>query len=132
MKLNYLNMILILFLVLGICTVVGGTKEMFISRGEFPISVDSPMMQNSLYPYKRPGGLSDSSYRDQWLKYPIWAVGNYEQKTNNIRYWPTPCNGTSTPADICGGLYEKIEVKKDCIPSPPKKYCSTRVNYYCN
>ena len=132
MKINYINLILGALLVLGICTIIGGTKEMFISYGKYPNSVEHPMMEGSLYPYKNPRGLSDASYRDQWLKFPLWAVGSYEQKTNNVRYWSGPCNGTSSPADLCGGLYEKIEEKKSCIPAPPKKFCKTRVNYYCN
>ena len=62
----------------------------------------------------------------------ISHIGSYEQKTNNVRYWPSPCNGTSAPADMCGGLYDKIVAKKVCIPPPPKKFCKTRINYYCN
>ena len=130
MKLNIVNSMLALLLILGICVVVGGTKETFIARGEFPLAVDNPMMEDSQFPYKHPGGLSDESYREQWKEFPIWAVGSYEQKTNNVRYWPSPCNGKSAPADMCGGLYEKINPKKDCFPAPPKKFCR-RVNYYC-
>lgn len=132
MKINYINIILSVLLILGISCLVGGTKEMFVSPGKYPDSDNNPMMEDSLYPYKNPRGLSDASYRDQWLKFPLWSVGSYEQKTNNVRHWSSPCNGTSATADLCGGLYEKIEVKKDCIPPPPKKFCNTRVNYYCN
>ena len=131
MKINYMNILLGFLLILGMCVIIGGTKETFIAHGKFPLSVDNPMMEDSLYPYKNPRGLSDASYRSQWLSYPVWSVGNYEQKTNNVRYWRSPCNGTSAPADMCGGLYEKIEQRKICIPAPPKKFCKPRVNYYC-
>ena len=127
-----MNVLLVILLILGICIIIGGTKETFIARGEYPLAVDNPMMEYSSFPYKRPGGLSDSEYRTQWVQFPIWSVGSYEQKTNNVRYWPSPCNGTSAPADMCGGLYDKIVAKKVCIPPPPKKFCKTRINYYCN
>ena len=80
MKINYINIILGILLILGICTIIGGTKEMFVAHGKYPKSVDDPMMEDSLYPYKNPRGLSDASYREQWLKYPLWAIGSYEQK----------------------------------------------------
>jgi hypothetical protein len=124
-----LNCTVVLILILGILIVVGGNKEGFLSSGSYPASVDNPMMVNSAYPYRTPGGLSDGNYSDQWKLYPVWAVGSYEQKTNNIKYWPQPCNGTAAPADICGGLYEKITPKDPCTP-PPQRNCM-RVNYYC-
>lgn len=130
MKGLLLNCTVILALLLGILIVIGGKKEGFLSRGAYPTSVDNPMMVNSEYPYRAPGGLSNENYSEQWKLYPIWSVGSYKQKTNNIKYWPQPCNGTAAPADICGGLYKKITPVDTCTP-PPKRNCQ-RVNYYCN
>jgi hypothetical protein len=130
MKGLLLNCTVILTLLLGILIVLGGKKEGFLSSGSYPASVDNPMMVDSKYPYRTPGGLSDENYSEQWKLYPVWSVGSYKQKTNNIKYWPQPCNGTAAPADVCGGLYKKIIPKDRCTP-PPQRNC-LRVNYYCN
>ena len=130
MKINIINIVLGILLILGICAVIGGTKETFIARGEYPLAVDNPMMEDSQFPYDKPGGLSDESYRTQWKEYPVGEIGSYQQTTNNVRYWASPCNGTTAPADMCGGLYEKIVPEKNCFPAPPQKHC-LRVNYYC-
>jgi len=129
MKKHLLTCTVLLILVLGILYIISGHKEGFLSSGIYPTSVDNPMMTNSVYPYKTPGGLSNEKYSDQWKLSPIWAVGSYEQKTNNIKYWPQPCNGKATPADICGGLYEKITPTDHCTPAPQRN--CLRVNYYC-
>jgi len=104
MKGLLLNCTVILALLLGILIVLGGNRT--------------------------PGGLSDENYSEQWKLYPVWSVGSYKQKTNNIKYWPQPCNGTAAPADVCGGLYKKIIPEDRCTP-PPQRNCR-RVNYYCN
>jgi hypothetical protein len=130
MKSVILNSIIVVILILGICTVIGGTKEMFVSGAEYPRSVESPILDNSVYPYKKSIGLSKESYKSQSSLYPKWAVGSYEQKTNNVRYHNTPCNGTASPAEFCGGIYDKKEIKKPNIKAP-EKYCKYRVNYYC-
>ena len=57
----FLNCTMLLFLFLGVIIVVGGTKETFIARGDYPESVDKPMMEGS-YPFKSPGGLSNWNY----------------------------------------------------------------------
>ena len=130
MRFHFLDCVVAVILILGVLIVIGENKESFLSRGDYPTSVDNPMMNDSKYPYKTPGGLSSWNYDSQWKLYPTWAVGSYEQKTNNVRYWPQPCNGTAAPADICGGLYEKITVPEiPCVP-PPRRNCD-RVNYYC-
>jgi hypothetical protein len=125
----FLNCTMLTILFLGVIIVIGGTKETFISSGKYPQSVDNPVLQG-MYPFKSPGGLSNWNYSSQWKLYPTWAVGSYDQKTNNIKNWAQPCNGTAAPADICGGLYDPIKVEDTCTP-PPAKNCR-RVNYYCN
>jgi hypothetical protein len=83
MKGMLLNCVVILALLLGILIVIGGKKEGFLSRGAYPTSVDNPMMVNSEYPYRAPGGLSNENYSEQWKLYPIWSVGSYKQKILN-------------------------------------------------
>jgi len=125
-----LNLFLLLVLILGIVMIFSKRRvESFLSSGIFPASVDNTILTDS-YPMKTPGGFSDSSYSSQWKLFPIWAVGSFEQKTNNVKNWTQPCNGTAAPADICGGLYNSIDVKAPCIPPPPSRNC-LRVNYYC-
>ena len=125
----FLNCTMVLFLFLGVIVVIGGTTETFISRGDYPKSVDDPMLVDS-YPFKSPGGLSNWNYSSQWKLYPTLAVGSYDQKTNNIKNWDQPCNGTAAPADICGGLYKSVKSERRCTPPPNRNCC--RVNYYCN
>lgn len=130
MKGLLLNCGICTIMVLGILMIVFDSREGFIdSAGAYPNSVNEPILTNS-YPLKTPGGLSNWNYSSQWKLYPTWSVGSYAQKTNNIKNWTQPCNGTAAPADICGGLYNTVKVPETCIPAPPKRNCS-RVNYYC-
>ena len=124
-----LNCSILIIMVLGILMVIYDSRESFLGSGAYPKSVTKPILTNS-YPLKTPGGLSNWNYSSQWKLFPIWAVGSYEQKTNNIKNWPQPCNGTAAPADICGGLYNKKYVPQPCIAPPPQRNCK-RVNYYC-
>jgi len=116
-------------MVLGILMVLYDSRENFVDSGIYPKSVTQPILTNS-YPLKTPGGLSSWNYSSQWKLFPIWSVGSYKQKTNNVRYWEQPCNGTAAPADMCGGLYNKKKTPSDCIPPPPIRNCR-RVNYFC-
>jgi len=116
-------------MILGILMVIFDSRESFINRGAYPKSMNEPILTGS-YPLKTPGGLSSWNYSSQWKLYPTWAVGSYDQKTNNIKNWAQPCNGTAAPADICGGLYNTKKVPETCIPPPPRRNCR-RVNYYC-
>ena len=116
MKGLLLNCTVILTLLLGILIVLGGKKEGFLSSGSYPASVDNPMMVDSKYPYRTPGGLSDENYSEQWKLYPVWSVGSYKQKTNNIKNWPQPCNGTAAPADMYVGDYIKKLHQKTAAP----------------
>ncbi len=125
-----LNCIIFTIMILGILMVLHDSRESFVDAGLYPKSVTKPILTNS-YPLKTPGGLSSWNYSSQWRLYPIWSVGSYTQKTNNIKYWPQPCNGTAAPADVCGGLYKEKKVPPSCIPAPPQRNCR-RVNYYCS
>ena len=68
-----LNCTVVLILILGILIVVGGKQEGFLSPGLYPASVNNPMMVDSAYPYRTPGGLSDENYSEQWKLFPVWA-----------------------------------------------------------
>ena len=129
MKGVLLNCVIFTIMILGILMVVYDCREGFIDSGVYPKSVNKPILTGS-YPLKTPGGLSTWNYSSQWNLVPIWAVGSYEQKTNNIKNWPQPCNGTAAPADVCGGLYNEKKVPPACIPAPPQRNCR-RVNYFC-
>ena len=135
MKGHLLNSVICTVMVLGILMIIFNSREVyvdregFVSSGIYPESVDKQILTNS-YPLKTPGGLSSWNYSSQWKLFPIWADGSYAQKTNNIKNWPQPCNGTAAPADLCGVLYNTIKVPENCISPPPKRNCK-RVNYYC-
>ena len=102
-----------------------------LSPGSFPIDVDVPILHEE-YPLKQHMGLSNNTYEMNSTYYPIFG-SSYEQCTNNVRYWSTPNNGTCSPADFCGGLYnnKKIDVSKTPVPislaSP-----DIRVNYFAS
>lgn len=127
----FINGAIACILILAILYITFDLREGFISHGIYPQSVNKPLLQN-YYPLQTPGGLSTWNYRDQWRLFPIWSTGSYQQKTNNIKNWKQPCNGTAAPADVCGGLYKEINVKEEeCWPVPPSRNCR-RVNYFCS
>ena len=49
---------------------------------------------------------------------------------NNQKYWKTPCNSSSYPPTICGGLYGDKPIKKDenCQPG----FDCRRVGFFCS
>ena len=67
-----------------------------------------------------------------WRNYPQFEVGSYAQETNNIRYPRNPDEGTCTPADFCGALYENRPYKSNVVePLPPvADETNPRINYY--
>jgi len=123
-----LNYVLFGMAILGILVILGGYKETFLSPGIYPES-DTKGLLFGDYKMKKNPGLSDMSASTAWKLYPSYAVGSYEQTTNNKRYWPTPCNGWTTPSDMCGGLYQKKSFDIEAPKSPP--WGCLRVNYYC-
>ena len=124
-----LNILLCVLAVLGIMCILMKYKEGFISSGIYPLSEDKGLLYGE-YKMKEHPGLSDYSAATAWSLYPSYAVGSYAQITNNKKYWPTPCNGYTTPPDMCGGLY-KPQNHIETTQAPPRP-CCRRVNYYCS
>ena len=130
--------IVVLILILGILGTFSIYREPFLSGGAFPEAITSAIMSPPFgqRPMKKAGkcapGLSKNTYKTQWKLYPRTPISSYAQVTNNKQYWRKPCNGTSNPPTMCGGLYDNIEIKKHHdAPMPPlSPQNSVRVNYY--
>ena len=127
-----LGLILNLFLtglaILGILYILSGYKETFLSPGIYPQS-DMQGILNQYQMRSKPE-LSSMTYAKESLLYPISPVGSYKQTTNNKRYWSSPCNGLTTPPDMCGGLYKPRHCDHAPVV-PPSKHCN-RVNFFCS
>ena len=133
---SFLNMLLSIFAILGIFFVIGNRKEGFtsFSSAPFPSSIDTGLLYPDYKMHSNPG-LSEYGMEKAYKLYPIYAVGNYAQKTNNKRYWDSPCNGLTTPPEMCGELYKpsNMSQKNNCEIKPPKnEWTCNRVNFYCS
>ena len=99
--------------------------------GTFPLSVDKPILVKD-YPLKKPASLNTHT-QNLWKDYPVFSSSSYAQRTNNVEYWPSPNNGTCSPAEFCGSMYNKKPV---VIPPGPKAVPldsnAIRVNYYAS
>jgi len=95
-----------------------------------PALVDKGPLLNGSYPLKTPPGLNPNT-TSLWKTYPTFKLGSYAQKTNNIRYWPTPNNGLCEPLTFCGSLYQpkKIHIPPRPVPIPLDSP-DIRVNFY--
>ena len=97
-----------------------------LSPGEFPLSVDKPLLQGD-YNLKTPPYLSALNASDIYKEYPIFPAHSTE--INNIRYWTKPENGTCSRAEVCGYLYE--DYTDQHIPPPlAQPGWNKRVNFY--
>ena len=88
---------------------------------------DDPLLKN-FYPVKKSEELSMLDYSQEWKEYPILPAGSYEQKTNNIRYWKNPNNGTCIPPEICNSIYNDRKLSDHPVVAP----CGTgtRIGYF--
>ena len=126
-----LKAVIAVLAILGIMLILNKKKEAFhnLTPGNYPGS-DSKGLLYPAYQMKNNPGLSDLDMQKAYKLYPSFAVGSYAQVTNNKRYWPTPCNGLTTPPDMCGGLYKPRHCDHPPVV-PPSENCN-RVNFYCS
>ena len=78
--------------------------------------------------------VDSNNYSHNWIYYPIFSLGSYEQITNNLKYFKNPDDGTCIPAEFCGDFYKdrnyspKTNVSRPLPPVPNEN--GLRVNYY--
>jgi len=99
--------------------------ENFLSPGEYPISLDEPILYNDYNVKTHPKLVK--SIKDVYKNYPVFPSNSL--KNNNIRYWDLPTNGKCTPPEFCMSLYNKTP---QIIPPKPTSpgFDNKRVNYY--
>lgn len=131
---KFIFIIYLIYLAFSLLTAGGkGKKEGFLSfpnsklsPGEFPLTVDKPLLVGD-YNLKTPPYLSALSASDIYKEYPIFPAHSTE--LNNIRYWTKPENGTCSRAELCGYLYE--DYTDQHIPPPlTAPGWNKRVNFY--
>lgn len=105
-------------------------KEGFLSHGLYPAADDHVILND--YPPIGKDHTSNRNYEENSKDYPIFAVGSYEQITNNLRYYANPDNGTCSRAEFCGAMYhDKSPTPSNIItPLPPVAKEGTRVGYF--
>lgn len=125
---NMMLFILILFGFLSVLIYILRTPltEPFYYSGEYPNTVDNPILYDTYNVNNSPGlsGLTSTQIYKNYPNLPINSCAN-----NNVRYWRKPTNGLCSPSDLCGDFYESTEREIPPPPSPPKN-SGVRVNYY--
>ena len=122
-----LSSLLFLGAILAIALVLSGYKETFeLMPDKYPSNV----LLYDNYPVAQNPGLTSNGNKQQYLLNPDEFAGGYQQATNNRKYWETPCDGSSYPPGICGGLYDKKDIKKDKVCRPG--FDCTRVGFFCS
>tara|TARA_Y100001958_G_scaffold159515_1_gene161389 strand:+ start:3857 stop:4267 length:411 start_codon:yes stop_codon:yes gene_type:complete len=103
-------------------------REGFKNPGDYPVSVEKPLLRG-FYREKKNPRVSTNEAADIYKNYPIFPASS--TKNNNIRYWTQPSNGTCNPAVFCDTMYKKT---KQVIPPPPLAPLwdsgNVRVNFY--
>ena len=105
-----------------------------IPSGEYPSEVDEPLLYPA-YPKKTTGYgvvLRENNSESNSALYPVAAnLSNYDQASNNVRYWATPDNGSCKPAGMCGALYAPKAPEEYVAPEPlPLNSPVRRVGFY--
>jgi hypothetical protein len=104
--------------------------------GKYPASENGGILDGGIYPAKGEKVIGQNQEQNLWKYYPVYEVGSYEQKTNNVRYSKNPDIGKCTPAEFCGTFYKSAELVPPNMsipldPTPPAQNDeSARVNYY--
>jgi len=101
--------------------------ENFEQPGEYPVSVDQPLLHDTYKVTKNPG-LSIDGAEQNYVNYPVFSSSSCTN--NNIRYWRRPTNGLCTPPDFCGNLYTNTEPTISKSAVPPEWDNGIRVNFY--
>lgn len=122
-----LNSLLFLAAILAIGLVLSGHKENFELM---PDNIPSRLLLDGSYPVKYTKGKSDNGNKEQYLLNPVEFVGDYNQATNNKKYWETPCNGSANIPGVCGKLYGEKNIKKEGVCQPG--FDCRRVGFFCS
>ena len=59
--------------------------------------------------------VDSDNYSHNWIYYPIFSLGSYEQITNNLKYFKNPDEGTCIPAELCGDFYKNREMMYEVV-----------------
>lgn len=135
---------IVIFILLGVALYFIITKWSLIKKSALEKMTN---LSPSLFPLKNGGVLLDfplqqnpshlsnnDAYKVYEKYYKAYTVpmGSYAQITNNqmLKDMNSPCDGTTTPIDMCGGLYKKTPIQQECF----RKCDGVRVNLYdsCN
>lgn len=103
-------------------------KESFITYGDYPNSVDFPLL-NGVYPLKKDIKLSQESRDHLYELYPIHPANSPE--LNNVKEWKSPDNGNCSPAELCNAIYDIKPVQAHPeIQSPSDPWNSNRIGFF--
>ena len=98
-----------------------------LAAADFPKS-ESELLLADWYPENKPFGPSGLTYDTMWKDYPTFPARS--MKTNLIKYWDNPSNGTCMYPWQCDAFYKKITPEKIVEPTPPAWGSGIRVNFY--
>lgn len=104
-----------------------GKKEGFttLKNGEYPI-VHSKLPLDDWYPVvNMPTDFKYSTLSKLYPRFPAKSM-----RTNNIRYWANPDNGTCVIPHQCQAMYGNIVPEKFVQPTAPQWGGGLRVNFY--
>ena len=103
------------------------------AMGDVPAAQTEVLVQDTYprIPLNQEVAKESHSAENIWQNYPVFALGSYEQITNNIKYPKNPDDGTCMPASMCGVLYRDAHLGKNEIePLPPADNTGTRIGYF--
>jgi hypothetical protein len=98
-----------------------------LSSSKFPES-ESSLLLADWYPENKPFHPSALTYDTMWKDYPTFPARS--MKTNLIKYWDNPSNGTCSLPWMCDAFYKKITPEKIVEPAAPEWGSGIRVNFY--
>ena len=104
--------------------------------GKYPDSENGGILDGGIYEATGRTVIGQNQAQNLWKYYPIYEVGSYEQKTNNVRYAKNPDDGKCSPAEFCGAFYKDATLlpPNQDIPLEPtpsrEGNADARVNYY--